>query len=229
MKKSWLKKALVTVSCLSLAGGIFGGYGSVSASNPASVFEEDAIERELEEARSQVVAPDKGQSRIQSSLTGKMKASTYATAHTPITGTYPTRRGVILVTSDYYKDLLPTGHAAIIASSDQVIEALSNGVVYGKNNWNVKKNDCWAVTCGATSVNEDRGTVTYIERNGYVGKPYNFNFYDVNQRQRFYCSQLVWAAYKDSLGIDLNTSEFGAAIHPLELVNSPRTVTIYMH
>ena len=47
MKKSWLKKALVTVSCLSLAGGIFGVYGSVSASDPASVFDEDAIEREL--------------------------------------------------------------------------------------------------------------------------------------------------------------------------------------
>lgn len=51
---------------------------------------------------------------------------------------------------------------------------------------------------------------------------------NVDTRSKFYCSQLVWAAYKDALGIDLNTSTYGAAVHPLELVNSTHTVTYYV-
>lgn len=43
-------------------------------------------------------------------------------------GTYPTRRGVILVTPDPYMNLIPTGHAAIVWDKQNVIESLSNGV-----------------------------------------------------------------------------------------------------
>lgn len=37
----------------------------------------------------------------------------------------------------------------------------------------------------------------------------------------------VWAAFKDNYGIDLDTSDFGDAVHPMELVNSSKTYTIY--
>lgn len=47
------------------------------------------------------------------------------------------------------------------------------------------------------------------------------------QGKKFYCSQLVWAAFKDNYGIDLDTSDFGDAVHPMELVNSSKTYTIY--
>ena len=52
---------------------------------------------------------------------------------------YPTTKGRILVTGDAYKNLIPTGHAAIVYSQNRVVEALSNGVVTGKNDWNKSK------------------------------------------------------------------------------------------
>lgn len=58
---------------------------------------------------------------------------------------YPTTKGRILVTGDAYKNLIPTGHAAIVYSQNRVVEALSNGVVTGKNDWNKSKNTCWGL------------------------------------------------------------------------------------
>ena len=60
-----------------------------------------------------------------------------------------------------------------------------------------------------------------------IGKPYNYNFFDRDTRNSFYCSQLVWAAYKDLYGIDLDTSAWGNAVYPTELVMSSHTSTIY--
>lgn len=60
-----------------------------------------------------------------------------------------------------------------------------------------------------------------------LGKPYNYNYFNVSTRKKFYCSQLVWVAFKDNYGIDLDTSDFGDAVHPMELVNSSKTYTIY--
>lgn len=36
-------------------------------------------------------------------------------------------------------------------------------------------------------------------------------------------------AYRDLYGIDLDTGDFGVAVHPVELINSSRTETIYYH
>lgn len=58
---------------------------------------------------------------------------------------YPTTKDRILVTGDAYKNLIPTGHAAIVYSQNRVVEALSNGVVTGKNDWNKSKNTCWGL------------------------------------------------------------------------------------
>lgn len=44
---------------------------------------------------------------------------------------YPTTKGRILVTGDAYRNLIPTGHAAIVFSWNRDVEALSNGVVTG--------------------------------------------------------------------------------------------------
>ena len=59
------------------------------------------------------------------------------------------------------------------------------------------------------------------------GKPYNFDYYDVNTRSKFYCSQLIWAGFKDKYNVDLNTSQYGAAVHPLEFVSSDKTMILY--
>ena len=63
----------------------------------------------------------------------------FSLKNTRATGTYPTRYGVILVTADKYKGLIPTGHAGIIWTSSTIVESLSNGVTTGPNDWNTSK------------------------------------------------------------------------------------------
>lgn len=44
---------------------------------------------------------------------------------------------------------------------------------------------------------------------GYDGcKPYNWLYWDIATRKAFYCSQLVWAAFKDKVKVNLNTSAY---------------------
>lgn len=142
-------------------------------------------------------------------------------------GKYPTRRGVILVTPDKYKGLIPTGHAAIVWSKNKVIESLSDGVGEHKNNWKSNKKKIYGVTVSCTTLAQDKKAAQWCKNQ--IGKPYNWNYLNVSTRNSFYCSQLVWAAYKDNFNIDLNTSSYGKAVHPMELVNSSRTSTIYTY
>ncbi|MDI9472212.1 MAG: hypothetical protein GX260_03855 [Tissierellia bacterium] len=142
-----------------------------------------------------------------------------------VPGTYPTRPGVILVTPDKFGGVLPLGHAAIIRTSTTVVESTSKGVIMGANNWNHVKDNCYAVTVKTTTPLQDEQASVWCENQRY--KPYNYNFFNTSTRSRFYCSQLIWAAFKDKYGIDLNTSAFGNAIHPLELVTTPKTEIIF--
>ena len=142
-------------------------------------------------------------------------------------GPYPTRRGVILVTPDAYKNLIPTGHAAIVWSDTKVIESLSDGVGIHKNNWKKTKKKIYGVTVVSTNTGQDRSAALWCKNQ--KGKAYNWNYLDTKTRKRFYCSHLIWAAYKDKYNIDLNTSLFGKAVHPMELVNSSKTVTLYTY
>ena len=143
------------------------------------------------------------------------------------TGPYPSRRGVILVTSDKYKNLIPTGHAAIVWDKNNVIESVSKGDVLGKNNWKATKSRIYGVTVKSTNTGQDRKAALWCKKQ--IHKKYNFNYYNVATRKRFYCSQLVWASYKDNFQIDLNTTSYGKAVHPMELVNSNKTVILYTY
>ena len=128
-------------------------------------------------------------------------------------------------TADKYKGLIPTGHAGIIWTSSTIVESLSNGVTTGPNDWNTSKTSCYGISVKGTTVDEDNEASNWCYRQ--LGKPYNYNYFNVSTRKKFYCSQLVWAAFKDNYGIDLDTSDFGDAVHPMELVNSSKTYTIY--
>lgn len=138
---------------------------------------------------------------------------------------YPTTKGKILVTGDAYKNLIPTGHAAIVYSKTTVVEALAQGVVSGKNNWTKSKNTCWGLSVTDVTAAQEKKVADWCH--SQIGKPYNFNYFNVNTRSKFYCSQLVWAGFKDKYHVDLNTSKYGAAIHPLELVSTDKTMIIY--
>lgn len=141
------------------------------------------------------------------------------------TGTYPTRKGVILVTPDKLKGIIPTGHAAIIYNSTTVVESLSEGVTTGPNNWNKVRSKTYGVTVSGTTATQDSNAANWCYNQR--GKSYNWNYLNVSTRSSFYCSHLIWAAFKDLYGIDLDTSSYGVAVHPMELVNSSRTTKIY--
>lgn len=143
-------------------------------------------------------------------------------------GTYPTRKGTILVTSDAYKNLIPTGHAAIVWNKSKVVESVSKGVVYGKNNWKSTKKKVYGVTVKSTSAAQDAKAAEYCAKQ--IGKKYNYNYLNMSTRKNFYCSQLVWAAFYDLYRINLNTSAYtNKAIHPMELVNTSKTSLIYKY
>ncbi|MCR5609922.1 MAG: hypothetical protein K6G26_12760 [Lachnospiraceae bacterium] len=134
-------------------------------------------------------------------------------------GTYPTRKGVILVTQSGSVGKV-LGHAAIVYSASTVVESLPKGVVLGNNDWNLTKSNVAAVTVKNTTVSQDRTIANYCY--GKIGARYNYNYYDMASRKLFYCSHLVWAGYKDVYGIDLNTSAYDTltkkAIGPFEFV-----------
>lgn len=176
-------------------------------------FDQQELERGWEIARSQKVYADKS--------LGYGIASTNKTD----SNSYPTRRGVILVTEDKYKGLIPLGHSGIIWTSTTVVESISQGVVTGRNDWNVTRNTCYGVTTYNTTPDQDSQAASWCYNQ--IGKPYNFNYPNKWTRSKFYCSQLVYAAYKDLFSIDLDTYAYLSAVHPMELVNTSKTYTIY--
>lgn len=76
-----------------------------------------------------------------------------------------------------------------------------------------------------TNASQDATTADWAIRQ--VGKPYSLQYWNINRRDKFYCAHLVWAAFRDTAGVDLNTRAYGAAIHPMELVGNPKTAVIY--
>lgn len=140
-------------------------------------------------------------------------------------GSYPTRKGVILVTSDAFKGLIPTGHAAIIYTYGSVVESLSSGVTTGTNRWNYTKNQAYGVSVSSTSATQDATAANWAYRQ--IGKPYNWNYLDTGTRSKFYCSQLVWASFKDNFGINLDTPSYLSAVHPMEFVGNAKTYLIW--
>lgn len=148
-------------------------------------------------------------------------STTRAAAKT--TGKYPTTKGVILYTKDTVTRIAKVvGHAAIVYSSKQVVEATSSGVKRGNNNWNKKKH-CRA---GMIPVLSKKAMSKVANKcNSWLGKPYNYYFTNTKTRAKFYCSQLVWAGYKDSAGYNLNSGN--VIVFPSELISSRSVAVIY--
>lgn len=138
-------------------------------------------------------------------------------------GSYPHNKGVYLYTKDtVHKIAGVVGHASIIYNTTQIIEATSDGVSYGKNNWD-KKSHCRAgfiPVLSQTAMNK-----TANKARSWLGLPYNWHFTNTATRKMFYCSQLVWAAYKDVTGFNLNSGN--DIVFPSELMSSKHTSIIY--
>jgi uncharacterized protein YycO len=211
MKKTFKKVvgfALVCTLILSTNIGVFAA-GKDKIPPASEVFPKEQVDLLIQEAKAKPVKADKS--------TGEFSTQSY--------GSYPTRNGVILVTSDAYKGLIPTVHAAIIWTSSTVVESLSGGVTTGPNNWNTSKSTCYGVTTYGTTAAQDNEASNWCYRQ--KGKPYNWNYLDKNTRSKFYCSHLVYAAFMDMYGINIDTSAFITAVHPMEIVDSANTYIVY--
>ena len=205
-----------------------------SVTDANKVFDTDSIEIKWSEVRKSVVVKQDLKKNA-SSVTNLASALSKQEVSTKSSGTYPTRKGVILVTGDKYKGIIPLGHAAIVFSSTYVVESVAEGVVLGRNNWNTTRETCYGVTLSSTSASQDAQAADYCYQQ--LNKSYNYNYYDMGTRSKFYCSHLVWSSFKDLFGIDLNTTAYdirlgsiviATAIHPLELVDTSKTYTIYV-
>ncbi len=139
---------------------------------------------------------------------------------------FPERKGLILVTDDAYKGLIPTGHAGIIYGGKRTVESGRYGVRrYRDSEWWQYKHSIYALDVRLTTDGQEARAADWC--NWQEGKPYNFFFNDIYRRDSFYCSQLIHAAFWDLYRIDLNTSAFGRAIHPLELMRNGKTRLVY--
>lgn len=146
-------------------------------------------------------------------------------------GTYPKRKGVILVTSTgRFANVV--GHSAIIYSAGYIIESVADGVVISRNNWKAKKKNMAAVTVRGTTIAQDAKVSDWCRRQ--KGKKYNFNYYNMGRTNAYYCSQLIWAGYKYLYKINLNTKAYDIgklkAVGPYEYVRKSSSVMfpIYM-
>lgn len=221
MRNSTFKKVISTLLVLVIALSINVNVSAKEANlDPTVVFDEKELSLIAKSARSKTIYQDKGVGLISKSQ------NLVASASVASSGTYPTRYGVILITEDKFKGIIPTGHAAIIWTSTTVVESLSNGVTTGPNDWNTSKSTCYGITVSGTTTAQDNAASNWCYKQ--IGKPYNYNYLDKNTRTKFYCSQLVYAAFLDNYNINIDTSAFVTAVHPMELVDSSNTYTIYV-
>lgn len=230
MKKTILSLfCIVTLGVIGIEAAIEGHAEEfdINETDPNKVFPPEEVERLVQEAAKLPVLPDP---TIDD--TGKTEGE-----HTRVKrnagNVYPTRKGVILVTPDKWKGVVPTGHAGIIYNEKLTVEANDPVVDYRKNDWNTSKKAVYALTVNKANESQQKSAADWCSKQ--VKKSYNLNYYDTKTRDKFYCSQLVRSAFLDLYNIDLNTSDYditsafgsAVAIHPMELVNSPETTIIY--
>lgn len=162
-------------------------------------------------------------------------------------GSWSWRDGVMCLT-DGGKSMVffNSWHAAIVMPQNNytVAEAINpeRGVVKtistpNTNNFSSRytKFTVWQVGVKTTTVNQDYQAGHWA--GAQVGKPYNGEILgDIRRKDKFYCSQLVWAAYYYTCGYDLDLPEnnthpiIGVStwrIHPKEILDHSGTVIIY--
>lgn len=184
--------------------------GKVKGKN-LTVKEQERMFRELDKRSA---SPDK---RVLSQYAAKARAKAAKRSNQ-----YPTRKGVILVTKDtVHKAAGMVGHAAIVYSRTKIIESTIDGVKQGNNNWD-KKKSCWAGTVKKTTAKQDAAAASWCWKQ--AGKPYNYNFFNTKCRNKFYCSQLVYAAFLDKYKVDLNYKS--GIVYPADLLRDSSKTTI---
>lgn len=146
-------------------------------------------------------------------------------------GGWTWRDGVICVTTSKVIGVIETGHAGLIAPAPDYYATIESnpekGVHASFQSWDTKypQYKSWQVGVLSTTEYEDHLAAKWAS--AQKGKVYNYKVYDKERTDAFYCSQLVWAAYLNATGVDLNTSSWGKIIHPYEFLDNDNTTIIY--
>ena len=120
--------------------------------------------------------------------------------------------------------LIPHGHTGIYYSQTHIVEAPGPG--------QSPRNTLHTNVPVASGTQKQYVNTTQANRNAaanlantYVGRAYNLNFaFNKTANGAMNCSQLVWAAYIESVGIDLD-SNGGHGVYPSDIRDSGWTVT----
>jgi hypothetical protein len=151
--------------------------------------------------------------------------------YSPGVGAYPTTKGKILVTADWFSNLIPTGHAALVIDQSSAYTSLSVGVTIEPNNWYDPNRHQTAFGLDVASTNsaqEARATDWCAQ---HLGKPYNYLFIFPQRTDAYYCSSLIWQAYINTCNVNLDTSAWSLLglniVHPMEFVDSSKTTVVY--
>ena len=99
---------------------------------------------------------------------------------------------------------------------------MSDGVGIYSNDWDTRYEKVYGATVHGTTVKQDASAAD--DAYSYLGRPYNFNFFNTLTTDKFYCSQLVYRAYLDTTNIDLNYG--GGIVFPYDLIKTDKTYTI---
>lgn len=126
-------------------------------------------------------------------------------------------KGDILIALDSITD-----HVGIVKDSYSIIEAHpdTGNVSYRDNNWTSRYDKIKGLKVSATATQKS-GAVKYAELQ--LGDPYGFT--TRNDTSTWYCSKLVWAAYKGQ-GIDLEPHT-AMLITPGDILSSPYVSVFY--
>lgn len=193
-----------------------------AASNEKSLTKAQVQEIQIKKAQTENAM--KNWNNLKSSQNNKASGITTLTTGPIGTG------GDILVTLDGASSgsfAWAGGHAGLVENSTYVIEAFGNkgsslnGVRRWSNNWTTRY-----VHFKGLKVNNATSTQYLNAKNigvSHIGKPYNYNFFNITTTSSFYCSQLVWRAWYNQ-GYDLND---GGAVWPVDLIESPQTYAFY--
>lgn len=129
-----------------------------------------------------------------------------------------------------------TGHAAIVhTDSSRTIESVpawfdtskKDGVWFYPNDWKSRSKVYGVRVKGANSTHYTNAA-KYAIQQANLRKKYNLNFFDKGTTKSFYCSQLVWRAWKNQ-GFDIDRMNLGdwEPVSPAELVGGGNTYVFY--
>lgn len=211
----------------------------------SSYYAKDAQEVFNESYAESLVKKD--QAQIDSSLSSRSKSTLYVKETQESTndtlsskaakslGSY----GDILVTysfSSFGINVAAVGHAAIVhTTSNYTIESFpegdghANGVRRYANDWGDRAR-VYGVRVKNATLTDYRNAANYAISQANLKKHYNWNFFNKGTTDTFYCSQLVWRAWKNQ-GFEVDRMNLGnwEPVSPAELIGGSGTYVFYQN